>query len=344
MSRRPLHELLNARGIQPLHVPKSWKNAAFLEQNVYYIIPLSLWESVVLNVGRERFTEDDQRREREIAEAARDDSGNVAIRNDAFVNYLDLLPIQPVILNPEAADVLGKKPAQARQLARAATERLAETDGPRRAYLGWLLTNPQFLQEHEDLHSQFANQLEGQGYPQPRQSSCRLPDKLIVDSERWIDGCREFYVRWRLQSLILPHLPVPLPFQVPMIEDPASGKTVKGVVTSSIPDIYPARGRGLIDATMEDALRGRGAPEHLQEWFQIVRRSSAKANVLPMYGRWFRLQHYWRLLHRRYPEPLDRKKRVLIEVFATFFAIGGDTIKSDLRRIEDRLSSGWERR
>lgn len=344
MSRRPLHELLNARGIQPLHVPQSWKNAAFLEQNVYYIIPLSLWESVVLNVGRERFTEDDQRREREIAEAARDDSGNVAIRNDAFVNYLDLLPIQPVTLNADAAEILGKTPAQARQLARSATERLAEIDGPRRAYLGWLLTNPQFLQEHEGLHRGFDNQPESQGYPQPRQSSRRQPDKLIVNSERWMSDFRDFYVRWRLQSLVLPHLPVPLPFQIPVIEDPATGSAREGVVTSSIPDIYPTRGRGLIDATIEDALRGRGAPEHLQEWFQIVRRSSAKANVLPMYGRWFRLQHYWRLLHRRYPEPLLRKKRVLIEVFATFFEIGGDTIKSDLRRIEDRLSSGWERR
>lgn len=344
MSRRPLHELLNARGIQPLHVPQSWKDEALLERNVYYVIPLSLWASVVLNVGRERFTEDDQRREREIAEAARDDSGNVAIRHDAFVNYLDLLPIQPVILNPEAAEVLGKTPAQARQLARSATERLAEINGPRRAYLGWLLTNPQFLREHEDLHRQFDNQLEDQGYPQPRQASSRRPDERLVDSERWIGGCREFYVRWRLQSLILPHLPMPLPFQIPVIEDPATGSAREGVVTCSIPDIYPTRGRGLIDATMEDALRGRGAPEHLQEWFQIVRRSSATANVLPMYARWFRLQHYWRLLHRRYPEPLHRKKRVLIEVFATFFEISSDTIKSDLRRIEERLGSGWDRR
>lgn len=344
MSRRPLHELMNARGIQPLQVPKSWKNEALLEQDVYYIIPSLLWESVVQNIGGERFTDKDQRREREIAEAARDDSGNVAIRNDAFVNYRDLLPMQPVMLDASAAAILGKTPAQARQLARAATKRLAETDGPRRAYLGWLLTNPQFLKEHEDLHRQFDNHLESQGYPQPRQSSRQLPEELIVENKPWIGGCREFYVRWRLQSLTLPHLPVPLPFQIPVMEDPATGSAREGVVTSSIPDIYPTRGRGLIDATMEVALRGGKAPEHLQEWFQIVRRSSATANVLPMYHRWFRLQHYWRLLHRRYPEPLHRKKQVLTEVFATFFEIGFDTIKSDLRRIEDRLGSGWDRR
>jgi hypothetical protein len=210
--------------------------------------------------------------------------------------------------------------------------------------LGWLLTNPQFLAEHDDLHRQFDNQLDSQSYPQPRHSTRRRPDKLIVESKQWIDGCRDFYVRWRLQSLMLPHLPVPLPFQIPVVEDPATGSAREGVVTSSIPDIYPTRGRGLIDATMEEALRGRGAPEHLQEWFRIVRRSSATANVLPMYHRWFRLQHYWRLLHRRYPESLHRKKRVLTEAFATFFEIGFDTIKADLRRIEDRLGSSWDRR
>ncbi len=269
---------------------------------------------------------------------------NIAIQRGAFVTYADLAPMAPVVLDAAAAKILGKNSTQIKILARRATERLAAIDGPRRGYLGWLLTNPKFLDEHDALLLQHGSEICRQGFPQPLLTSSRLPEGVTSAPVDWVEACRRFYVRWRLQSLVLPDLPLPLPFMIPDVTTPVGKTQQEGVVSASIPDIYPTRGRGLMDEVIEDGLRGQGTPEHLLEWFQIVRQSSTGKNVIPMYDRWFRLQHYWRLLHRRYPESLRRKKRRLIEAFIDFLDIRIDTLKADLRRISIRLGSGWEQR
>lgn len=117
-----------------------------------------------------------------------------------------------------------------------------------------------------------------------------------------------------------------------------------GVGASLIPDIFPNRSRDVIGDCTESMLRGCGAPDHLREWFAIVERTSTRANVLPKYARWLCLQHYWRLLHRRYPTALHRKKERLVAVFAQFLDVSTDTVEADLRDIAERLGSGWEQR
>lgn len=344
MLRRPLHHQAFPSGIHPIQVPASWKAEACLERGIYFVIPLQLWNLIVSAVGSDRFSSSDHRRELEIAQAAGERTGNIAIRLGAFLSYADLSPVQPVQLTADEAAFLGKNPAQAAHLGQQATARLNLIHGPRRGYLGWLLTNPAFVQEHDRLLQQHGPSLEVHGFPQPRGSSARIPEHALGNEVDWVHDCRQFYARWRLQSLVLPDLPLPLPFQLPAMEDPATVSPQEGVATMSVPDIYAVRGRGLIEETLEDALRGRGAPCHLQGWFEIVQQSSTMANVLPMYDRWFRLQHYWRLLHRRYPAALRRKKRALIYAFACFLEVSIDTLKADLRRITGRLGAGWEQR
>jgi hypothetical protein len=112
-----------------------------------------------------------------------------------------------------------------------------------------------------------------------------------------------------------------LPVQIPAI-DPNGRAQQEGVLSVSIPDIYPTRGQGLMDRSIEEGL----------------------GSLLPMYDRWFRLQHYWRLIHRRYPEAIRRKKLALVNAFASFLNTSLDTLKSDLQRIAFRLGPGWERR
>lgn len=325
-------------------ISASWQTEAYLERGVYLVIPRTLWSLVVQNVGSDRFAAIDQLRESEIAQAAGDDFGNIAIRNGAFISYADLSPVQPVQLTDDEAAFLGKNPAEAANLARVANERLNPINGVRRGYLGWLLTNPTFLREHNQLLQRHVSSDEEYDFPMPRLSSATLPRRLLVIDDGWLRSCVQFYERWRLQSLVLPYLPLPLPVQIPKISDPATGSPQEGVVILSVPDIYAVRGRGLIAEMLEDALRAQGAPDHLQEWFQIIKQSSTKANVLPMYGRWFRLQHYWRLLNRRYPQALRRKKHALVATFASFLSISVDSLKADLRRITDRLGDGWEQR
>jgi hypothetical protein len=166
---------------------------------------------------------------------------------------------------------------------------------------------------------------------------------VVPETAEWVADFLRFYSRWRLQSLAHSYLPLPLSFEVPSIEVPPSNEYL-GCFNASIPDIYTTPGRGLVHEMIEDAIRGARAPENLKEWRGIVRSGNLGKKVIPMYERWFRLQHYWRLLQRRYPKPLRRKKTRLIEAFATFLNVKIDTIKLDLRKIEDLLGSEWERR
>lgn len=325
------------------NAPASWESADCLEQGVYYIIPIWLWELVERAVGVNHFSDEARRRETEIATAAEHYQHAAAIRNGGFVSYSEIFPLDPVILNEEAAASLGMTPVQARLRARQLTGALEETTRPLRAYLGWLLTNPEFLEEHDALCSGSETELERNPFPVPRRSSQRLPGTGTPADEA-VGGCLEFYSRWRLQSFTLPLLPRPLPVEMPAIFDPVRGAAPVGVAVSLIPDIFPNRSRDVIGDCTESMLRGCGAPKHLSDWFAIVERQSTRANVLPKYARWLSLQHYWRLLHRRYPLALHRKKERLVGVFAEFLDVSPDTVEADLRGIEGRLGSGWEQR
>jgi len=116
------------------------------------------------------------------------------------------------------------------------------------------------------------------------------------------------------------------------------------MITVTIPDISPTLGRGVVDETLEDALRGGGTPAHLAAWMRIVSKRNTAKNAIPPHERRFRLQHYWRVLHRLYPQPLHRKKRALTAAFASFLDVNEDTVRNDLDRIARNLGSQWAQR
>ncbi|MDB5336612.1 MAG: hypothetical protein JWN70_2231 [Planctomycetaceae bacterium] len=342
--RRPLPGVLPPSTCCQFRIPDSWQNEDVLEGGAYFIIPAPLLNLIIREVGRDLFAPEDLKREHEIAAAAGTDYDNVAIRNGGFVTYLDLGVWKPVSLDTTAAaEILGKNFEQTRQLSRLMTERLEAIDGVRRGYLGWLLTQRAFLDEHDDLVVRHRTQIRAHGFPQPILGQGTIENGLQSEAD-WVQVCREFCGRWRLQSMALPYLPRPHALEIPSLFAQQETVDSGGIVFASIPDIYPTRGRGLLDETIEDALHGRIGPDHLSDWFQLVSKTSASKNVIPAYDRWFRLQHYWRLLHRRYPQSIHRKKEPLIQAFACFLHVSIDTIKSDLRRISSQLDSGWEKR
>lgn len=343
MLRRPLWQMLAEHQVEQPQIPNSWNHASALDEGTYYIIPQKLMTLVIRHVGRERFSSSDLERESELGRAAGNRWGNVAIRNGGFVEFPDLEDFMPVEIDPAAAEVLGKNREQARQLARTATSRLRLVSGARRGYLGWLLTRSQFLDEHDALLSRCGTQIQQLGFPHPARLGEPVPNTSNSVQTDWVDDLRRFYARWRLQSMVLPYLPRPLSYEIPSIQVPACEKDA-GILNVSIPDIYSTPGRGPFNEMIEDALRGTARPENLNEWLRIVQSGNMGKKVIPMYERWFRLQHYWRLLHRRYPDPLRRKKSALIEAFAMFFDVSIDAVKSDVQKIGDLLGSDWERR
>lgn len=343
MLRRPLWEILAEHPVEQFQIPDSWNQASALDDGIYYIIPQDLMTLVIRHVGHEEFSRIDLERESELGRAAGSRWGHVAIQNGGFIEFSDLEEFMPVEIDPAAAEILGKNREQVRQLARTATARLRSVSGSRRGYLGWLLTRRQFLDEHDALLNQYGSQIQQMGFPHPARLGKPIPNTSISVTTDWVEDLRRFYARWRLQSMALPYLPRPLPYEIPSIQAPVCENDA-GILNVSIPDIYATPGRGQFNEMFEDALRRGQRPENLSEWLRIVRSGNMGKKVIPMYERWFRLQHYWRLFHRRYPEPLRRKKSSLIKAFATFFDVSIDAIKSDLRRIGDLLGSDWERR
>lgn len=327
--------------VQRIRIPRSWDTPDRLERGVYYMLPERLW-APFLKTFETYLTDPDKRRERELIDAARDH--DAAIMNRCFVRYQELWPFAPVVVSKVMADSVNRNPQQAVLLGRMLTSLLEEISGCRRAYLGWLLTNREFLDEHDALIGAHADEYSRSGFPAPVLSHVTMPESLQVPRSPWVDACLKFYARWRLQSMTLPYLPNILPVQIPIAAEPIHGPWREGVVQVSVPDISSTRGRGLMDNAIEQAARGGEIPEHLRSWMRLVDRSNPAANALPKYSRWFRLQHFWRLIHRRYGQVLARKKGALMGVFAEFLEVSEDTIKTDLADIGKALGPGWEGR
>ena len=313
----------------PLLLPESAQ-----QRGIYFGIPGALLELVVSELGEDRLRGEDLDRDRQLAAINVD----VGCWRGAVIQYPYLAPRAPVNLGESAASILQKTPVEIRRLQHELEARCAAIEGPMRGYLGWLLTQRAFLDEHDQLVSEFRVQLRSHGFPQPVWTSLR---GLEATDATWVQRFREFYARWRLQSLRAPYLPLP---EGPRIPDSLARVRVEGQVRTMVPDIFPTLGRGLIDDSLEDALRGGRLPEHLAGWMRIVRRQNQAKNVFEKWERIFRLQHYWKVLHQRYSQALRRKKTALIAAFAEFFDVSSDSIKNDLNAIARNLGAGWETR
>jgi hypothetical protein len=223
-------------------------------------------------------------------------------------------------------------------------ERLA---APAQGYAGWLLTNPQFLQEHDSLFQTWREEVARQGIPLigATRSLGLLPEAVRQAEGRtaeYLTAFEEFFLRWLLTGLAAPRLPQPLQPQLSAL----STSTVLGYMRGGgyvfcFPDISPIPSRDELREMIEDALRGAEAPEHLADWMDKVRADNAARNTITRYARLFDLQHYLRALHQRHHSVLHRRKSSVIQAFATFFQVSSDTIAGDLDVIDKRLGKEW---
>jgi hypothetical protein len=255
----------------------------------------------------------------------------------------------PIPLRLSAADAatLGMSTAAAARFVAVANRRLEAFRASARAYCGWLLTNPEFLREHDEILSRWAGIIRTQGLPEwirlhtervqfgvfaPEGS---VPADMATEFTTWL-------LRWRLAGLTAPYLPRPLMPQAPApaaLRNPAAGGA-----TLFLPDTFPVPGRDELRHLMEDILRGTPSP-HLTEWHTLVGADNRAKGRLDRYARLFVLQHYWAVLHHRYGSILRRRVTVLKAAFARFLVGshpgGVDTVHKDLLFISRRLGAKW---
>jgi hypothetical protein len=95
--------------------------------------------------------------------------------------------------------------------------------------------------------------------------------------------------------------------------------------------------RGLLD----DALHGGDPPDHLAEWFDVIRAGNTARNRLDRFGRLFEVQHYLRILQQRHPTVLPGNMGRIELAVGQSLGLSAESIHADLIEIRRRLGDAW---
>lgn len=334
--------------------PEKCSGHPLVRGRYFFAFPSALWSRFSEHLGPEGFDRELADLEATLAELCGDYTMNVGFWRGWPIFYDLLRPRKP--WRPSVQDLkslgweteIGQgKLDHVMRLYEERTKSFAQTA---RSYVGWLLTNPVFLDEHDSLLREWLEMVKRWGLDRLGLS---LPNGLLrMESNpaldpRWSDytaAFEAFFTRWRLQGLAAPYLPIPLR---PLMGGDFPSSVVPQVNRAGgafcLPDTFPVPGESLREM-MEDALRGSEPPEHLKEWQELISARNAARKPLVRYARLFELQHYWRILHHRHATVIYRRLRVLKEVLAAFFGVYSNTIHRDLLFIGKQLGKDWVER
>lgn len=320
----------------------------------FYVMPPKLLASIERPLGKNRirFDEGKWAIEHQLTEGA--------TRQSDSIGFFDGQPLQFGFLEPSRYDesmLDFLTEAQGKERAVLSVQALNRAKNDLQAYLGWLLTNPQFILEHRHLFQGACNRFLAEGMP------CRIGKLHDTLTPEWnmqpvetpqmqdaVDQLVEFCQRWGLVSLTSPFLPNPLP---PQCQETVLNTDVglsyarqDGTRMISVPVTVPLPTSSDLRSMVE--MVGASAHsldlEHLNEWMALASpKSHGELQMLSRFGRIFRLQHYWRILYKRHSEALEHQIERLRYAFADFMEVSDDTIKDDLRLIKNRLGADWVR-
>lgn len=216
-----------------------------------------------------------------------------------------------------------------------------------KGYLGWLLTTPVFLDEHDRLLDSHRSHILAHGMPLLSRHRITGSATFGLPTEQRRNECfdafDQFYMRWRLESLAAPGLPVPLAPDFSIFPtEPALGPRNEVGRTFYFPDTCPVPSRELLRDIVEDELRSRGElPEHLEEWSRLIAKSNPSKTGIPRFARLVELQHYARITRQRMS---GVKQGVLERSLAKLFAQSEATIHRDMQFLRRRLGNDWQTR
>jgi len=331
-------------------IPTEFASHELVDGKFFYTIPEQMLNSVVNGVGHargvgaENFDADLIRLELALGEICGDHSLRVGFHFGQPLLSMRLHPVPIVIAEDQkeaAGDLTGH--ASLEDKVKFINERIGRPVAQARAYLGWLLTNQDFLAERDEFCHSARKQIRAAGFPGAVQVP--LPgtvgrQRRVNDPRNWTHRFRKLCEKWRLQTFIGPWLPEPLPLQ-------ASGKAlgakhVEGVANLSIPDIYSISGGGDVSEIVADALGVEHTPpEHLAEWFAINSRHNLSRNTIAAYSRRFELQHFMRVLYSRHADSLYRQGPRVREAMAEWLNVNEEVIRKDLQWLNGKLGRDW---
>jgi hypothetical protein len=336
---------------QVTNVPVDYQSHLLVKNRFFYTIPTQLLELVCQRQTGESFDVDIEllKMEFELSRISGDHGTRVGFWINAPITC-NLMHATP--LRREDLELFGKlREEQISEIIRAANERLLSFAEISCGYAGWLMTNRDFQSELDGLVSRYDDQMHRWGTALvgiPVPSFIPAGNLNPTDEEGWKDydsGILEFCIRWRLQGLAGPRIPIPMR---PMM----SGQFPLSVVPQLMraggvfnwPDTFPLFARDELRDLLASALQPRPSQstEHLDGWRSIVAASNRAKNQIPALERRFRLQHFWRLLRERHPLAFPGRLARIEEAFAEYFGMDNSTIKLDRRTITKSLGADWD--
>jgi hypothetical protein len=240
--------------------------------------------------------------------------------------------LTPDILDEECLSGLGTS-ATARNDIRLASKIIAAVNERTEAYLGWLITNPTFLQECSALRNRWSALVEqADGLPQTAGGEGtrwrELPSAPLPPATAALDDFASFYRRWQLLGMSTWDLPNPIGGNIggPAAIGPLAGvehsPTVQLPITLRLPDEMPLQ-----------LLTRVSAPEHLAEWETVQEQRHPDGLSYQRLRRIFQLQHLLNVVLRsRYGDRFHRQTLRLDRLFAEYFGDRDEQSVSKLRQ------------
>lgn len=342
-------------GMVTTALPKGLQATEAGQRGFYYSLPSALVAHIVPLIGQHLPSQGWQT-DLELARLSEHNAAYVGYRNGNALEYHHLAQPEPLPeLNAELIKSLNwdLNIEQVNFAFKKALPSLNSIARTARAYVGWLITNQQFLAEHDALLQKWADQIrdwgiagvgrivlvgETAGYRTP-------PDSEIVNRREFDEAVRGFLIRWRLNEIVGPDLPVPIrPMMAGVFPLSVAEQLMQTGGVFNLPDTFPIPSRDELRTLLANVLRPSEDASHLAEWFSFIRKDNAAKHTLDKFARMRVIAHYWRVIHSRYADALPRRKEKLRLAFADFLKVSDDTIKLDLRTIQKRLGKDWEHR
>ena len=326
-------------------VPQPFRGHPRINGRFFFTLPADLWEAIIEVVGREAFDTGALEMERVLSDISGDHSTRVGFWRNTPV-YYDHLERKPInkISEEKYGREWGKNQAEIDSVVRSCEGPLARFHGIAQAYAGWLLTNRQFIEEHDAILSRWADFVARRG-TDCLQHPEQMPEIFdFVRDPDWPSAradFEKFFVRWCLKGIAAPYLPSPIK---PQLSTALPTSTLERLRRTGhhfyIPDTYPIPSRDELWNLLENAFH-RDASEHLEEWSSMVAGNNMAKKSLGKYARLFQLQHFWHVLYSRHAQSLCWQKGKLETVFAKFLDVSKETVHRNLLCIEDKLGKDW---
>lgn len=332
-------------------LPRKYRNHPLIQGKVYYTLPRPLLWAIEREFDRRPFGQEQHEMEEDLAESLDDNQFEGGYANGVPIVYDWLSPETPPLPRPDEGllEKSGRKVnlAEYDLAMEIARKRMDSLRLPLRGYLGWLMTHRPFLSERDALFTTWAAETARHGIPQtgatirPVPSGTGLAKKVTGQRmQRFLKEFTDSYTKWRLQHLVTKELPVPLAPQSPVLSPQAFLEQLRSrAVSYTQPDTMPIPPRDSLRDMLDDQYGGE-EKDHLKRWLRVIRRGRSNNESIIAFGQIFTVQHYWRVIEKRYPNVVKSNVGRLEKAFARFMKRSPEAIAKYRRRIRRRLASG----